>query len=236
MTDLRVLLAEAAPAPTAHPDFRALVRLGRRRNVARRIRLGLAALAVVAGVGGAGANVFAPASQPQQLSADRDNLTLEDELAAETPQDEPPVHEEASAAASGSDAPARSSTAAIPAAPAPADYATPATTVVKGDSSEGCELTGRTEGGVTAGPWYGNVSGWPTCTYRATQAGGYAAQGTWRIEIRRGGEQIALTSARDPHCAAVGVIQAGDEVTVTLANDGSDPDDRFIRVGPAHHC
>ena len=235
MTDVRALLADAAPAPVVRPDFVALVRAGQRRNLARRIRLGLAALALVAGVGGPAVNAFAPASQPQQLSTDHSTGAAEEDISAD---DQAPASppEESSESAIVEDAPARSASGPLTPPDAPASEAAPATTVVKEQNAEGCELTGRTEGGVTAGPFYGYTSGWPTCTYRASAAGGYSAHGTWRIEIRRGSEQLTFTSARDPQCAAVGAIQPGDEVTVTLANDGSDPDERFIRVGPSHHC
>ena len=236
MTDLRVLLAEAAPTPAASPDFVALVRAGRRRNLSRRIKLGFAAVALVAGVGGAGANVFAPAAQPQQLSTDGNTAVAEDDASVDASGPIASERTDPRASAPVGNASAASSGTTLPAAPPPANEVAPATTVVQEKSDEGCELTGRTEGGVTAGPLYGNTSGWPTCTYRATEAGGYVAQGTWRIEIRRGSEQITFTSGRDAQCAAVGVVQPGDEVTVMLANDGSDPDERFIRIGPSHHC
>lgn len=236
MTDLRVLLAEAAPAPAAPPDFVALVRAGRRRNIARRIKLGFAAVALVAGVGGAGANVFAPAAPPQQLSADRNTSAVDSDVSVESPVSDVAERGGTRASATPGDADAKSAETTLPAGPPPVNDFGPATTVVQEKGDEGCELTGRTEGGVTAGPLYGNASGWPTCTYRATEAGGYSNQGTWRIEIRRGGEQITFTSGRDPQCAGVGVVQPGDEVTVMLANDGSDPDDRFVRIGPDHHC
>jgi hypothetical protein len=236
MTELRVLLSSAAPVPAVQPDFLSLVRRGRRRNFARRIRLGLAAVALVAGVGSAGANVFAPAAPPQRLTTDRSTGVIDSEVATDAPAAASPAREDAADAARTGAGPKRESTTPLAAAPPPVNEISPATTVVRDESAEGCDLTGRTEGGVTAGPWYADVSGWPSCSYRATEAGGYTAHGTWRIEIRRGNEQLTFTSARDPKCAAVGVVQPGDEVTVMLANDGSDPDERFIRIGPSHHC
>lgn len=67
--------------------------------------------------------------------------------------------------------------------------------------------------------------------YIAEEPGGYVATGTWRLTITRGGEVIELASPSSPSCAAIGTIQAGDEVRGSITGPNSS-----LRVGEKFSC
>jgi hypothetical protein len=67
--------------------------------------------------------------------------------------------------------------------------------------------------------------------YIAEHPGGYVAEGTWSLTIRRRGQLIELNSAASDHCGRTGLILPGDKVLGSITGLGS-----TLRVGEKFSC
>lgn len=220
MTDLRVLLHEAAPAPGARVDVDALIAEADRRRRRRRIGLWFGSIAVALGVGGGAAGVLAPADRPSEVNT----LPRPTGHIRETEVVSGPAHRTTTTTSrfsSASSAGARPE----PAASSPSTPESRSTT-----APEGCVSDGYPEGvglNYTLTP----RAEYPECQYHATRPAGYEGSGTWWVDIRRGNEAIVYHGGESPDCMPVGTIQPGDEVIVTASGAGS-----YIKAGPDYGC
>jgi hypothetical protein len=81
-------------------------------------------------------------------------------------------------------------------------------------SPEGCVVTNP------ANPRYANP-----CTYKATESGGIAGGGTFKVTIKRGTKKITYTDKQGNNWS-IGTIMTGDTVTAQAVSQGS-----FVAVG-----
>ena len=231
MTDLRVLLHDAAPKPTRHLVFDALAIEAARRRRWRRVSAWLGGLGIVLGLGGGAVGVLAPADRPAQVETLPGPTTVEE---IRGPEVEPPS--ETPRRVDGAPVAAHSATAAPDRTPsAPEEQpAWPGTQ----PSWEGCVAEGHAEGAELGynGGLYSTER--PTCRYQASRAGGYTGKGRWTLEIRRGVEDIEYRGGESPACMPVGTIQPGDVVTVIVdvGSEGAITEPSYIRAGPDYGC
>ena len=100
--------------------------------------------------------------------------------------------------------------------------------------------------GCTTAPGFGHTTDYGSvgyddpddrgCSYVASVAGGYRANGSWTITIRRDGRAITLDNLRNDACGPIGTIQPGDEVTASARTAGLSTADGYVEVGERSHC
>ncbi|HVF33004.1 MAG TPA: hypothetical protein VM933_08205, partial [Acidimicrobiales bacterium] len=135
------------------------------------------------------------------------------------------------------DGSAASATAAAPSGGADAGAA-PSAAVAAVTEEEGCDVQGYDDRSVYLPNGGAGAGAPPSCVYEATRPGGYVAQGSWIIEIERGGFRRTLSAqAGDRACGEVGVIRPGDVVRATVRGGvESSGDPGSVRVGTRWSC
>jgi hypothetical protein len=233
MTDLRTLLHDAAPRPAHAVDIDALTAEAARRRPWRRIGLWLGSIVVVLGVGGGAVIGLAPADDPSEV----DTLPAPEVTTTTAP----------GAADAGAITVVGSDTS--PATTLPADVASEDATAETAEppwywhepERESCELqsggAGVSDEDVGGGAGFDDPNT-HTCTFTATEPGGYLAAGTWSLVIERDGERIERGHLdQSPACADVGFIRPGDVVTVSVRSPGgATTADTYINAGAQWSC
>lgn len=236
MTDLRLLLEAAAPAPTRPLDVDALLDHAARRRPWKRGMVWLASLAVAGALGGGAVGVLAPTGAPSQVETLPGRATT---TTTPTPADGASASADAGDVGEGSTdvAAARAEGGpAVSVVPPIADRRAPD----EPPTATSCEL--RSGGAGVSQDGMGGVGfddpNTHTCTFRAEHAGGYDAAGTWSIAIDRDGTSIERSHVTgSPTCAAIGFIQPGDVVTVSVRSPGgATTSETYINAGPEASC
>jgi hypothetical protein len=229
MTDVRTLLRSASPPPLPTVGIERVLDAARERQRNRRRRFLVWTTGVlVLGVGGPVSGALVNSSQaPTRV-----------ETARPVPEDvDMPATTVIDAVGRSSLASRERATKQIATAPketASAAHSEPP----RAGTDEGCREDRRSTSNVQLSENGQGGGGWdeyPSCSYTATVAGGYAAKGSWRIDVTRAGVTFVIESARSPACGR-NVIQPGDEVTAYLRKGVNSPSDWFIAVGSNEGC
>lgn len=234
MTDLRTLLHDAAPRPSGPVDIGALMAEAGRRRPWRRIGLWFASLVAVIGIGGGAVIGLAPADDPSHIDTLPGPTTTTTAVASDE----------------GISARTVAGPTAMPTTTTPAAAVSPSSEASGDEPSwywrpptepTECELTaggsGVSDDDLGGGAGFDDP-GTHTCTFIATDDGGYRAAGTWSITIERDGDRIGRSHLdRSPACEDVGFILPGDVVTVNVRTPGgATTADTSIGAGPSWSC
>ena len=243
MTDLRELLIEAAPRATAAPSLERLHALASDRRRRRRIITWCAGMAAVLGLAVPGGSlVLNPTSDG--VNVDMDGAEARRVVRHRATEPEAHPTREPDSSGGGRLQPRVAPTDAV-VDQQPSVSGQPATIASSGSgpagggassapSDEGCALpeppgTDRDEG---------------SCSYVASQPGGYVGSGSWTLLIIRNGQELRYSSLASPSCAATGFVHPGDEVHANLGagagNGGGGlfavPQHSTLHVGPGMSC
>ena len=234
MTDLRTLLHDAAPRPTAALDVDAvLVTAAGRRRPWRRIGMWFGGVAVAAGLTGGAVGVLSPAS-----STDVDTAPAPSER-REVAQPSGEVDDRVTFEAASSTHETSTTTTAARTAATSGDEEWDELGAPPAEDGEGCHVVAGGTGWASPTPPIAGGAGnddmsADRCGYVARERGGYRGSGTWSVTIERDGERITFAHLDSPECAD-DVIRPGDIVTVSVRTAGATAEGE-IHAGPDVGC